>query len=106
MAIDKTLLLTDLRYIIAEDPVAIVHKGDSFNGVKQALREIIIYDELGKKVDVEFGFVAPIADFNTTPETGQDVTIAGTRYNIAQVDKAHCDVAYRVLVRKSYNPEA
>ena len=103
MALDKTQLLADVRNIIADDPVTVVHQGDTFTARKSAKRSGVTYTEFGQANDaLEFSIIAPVADFNTTPAKGQDITIAGARYNIERVDTLHADVMHRIVVSPSY----
>ena len=95
---DKAQLLTDLRFIINEDPVSITHKGDTFNAVKGALNDEGLFTDIGKQHAIEFVLSAPIVDFGTTPETGDDITVAGTVYKIGIVDTDNVDVAYRIFL--------
>ena len=106
MAIDKTQLLADLRIMIADDPITIVHKTKSLTALKSANRSGKSFDDQGITNDLlEFSIVAPVTDFTTVPDKGHDITVAGTRYNISQVDLAHCGVAYRIYLGFSYNAE-
>ena len=98
MSLNKDLILADLRYIIAEDPVSITHKGDTFNAIKSALNNEKVYTEMGVQYELEFDVVAPIEDFGTTPQSGDDITVAGTDYKIGLVDTDNVDVAYRLFI--------
>ena len=98
MALDKTQLEADLQFIIDEDPVVVIHEGDTFNGVKSALNNEAMFTDIGKQYEIDFTLIALISSFGTPPETGQDISIAGIDYKITVVDTDNVDVGYRIYV--------
>ena len=85
MTISTTMLQADITYVIADLPESVTANGETHNCV---VSDITSEDDLELAGIVEgngFVVVISLADWTTTPDTGQRVAIDSKNYRVLQV---------------------
>jgi len=86
MALDLTLLNSDLNYILADIPVTITIGSTDYTGSRGKLTNTQVYSDYGLGDEYEFTVYLNVNVLSSVPDNHSLVTISGTEYRIIMKD--------------------